>query len=144
MARDLVGMPQDYARISHAFSCYRCGHSWHGGSSKSQDGYDKKTMAKDIYALVSQRGFKKVNIVGHDIGSMVGFAFAANYPDAIQKLALLDAPHPNESTMKRPMFPEVGKFGTKIDEDHPMYPWWFAFHQVKGLPEKLLAGREGI
>ena len=100
MARDLVGMPQDYARISHAFSCYRCGHSWHGGSSKPQDGYDKKTRAKDIYALVSQRGFKKVNIVGHDIGAMVGFAFAANYPDAIQKLALLNAPHPKDSLNK--------------------------------------------
>jgi pimeloyl-ACP methyl ester carboxylesterase len=115
-----------------------------GGSSKPQGGYDKKTMAKDIYALVSQRGFKKVNIAGHDIGAMVGFAFAANYPDAIQKLALLDAPHPNENTMKRPGLPAVGTFGAKIDEDHPIYPWWFAFHQVKGLPEKLLAGRESI
>jgi len=46
--------------------------------------------------------------------------------------------------MKRPMLPEVGKFAAKIDEDHPIYPWWFAFHQIKGLPEKLLAGREGI
>ena len=89
-----------------------------GGSSKLQDGYDKKTMAKDIYALVSQTGFKKVNIAGHDIGSMVGFAFAANYPDVIQKLALLEAPHPNEYTMKRPMLPAVGKFAAKIDEDH--------------------------
>jgi pimeloyl-ACP methyl ester carboxylesterase len=88
------------------------------GSSKPQDGYDKKTMAKDIYALVSQTGFKKVNIAGHDIGSMVGFAFAANYLDAIQKLALLEAPHPNEYTMKRPMLPAVGKFAAKIDEDH--------------------------
>jgi len=113
-----------------------------GGSSKPQGGYDKKTMAKDIYALVSQRGFKKVNIAGHDIGAMVGFAFAANYPDAIQKLALLDAPHPNENTMNRPGLPAVGTFGAKIDEDHPIYPWWFAFHQVKGLPERLLAGRE--
>jgi pimeloyl-ACP methyl ester carboxylesterase len=39
------------------------------------------------------------------------------------------------------MLPEQGKFGAKIDDDHPGYPWWFAFHQVKGLPEKVLEGR---
>jgi pimeloyl-ACP methyl ester carboxylesterase len=78
-------------------------------------------LAKDIYALASQRGSNKVNIAGHDIGAMVGFAFAANYPDAIRKLALLDAPHPNENTMKLPALPTVGTFGAKIDEDHPIY-----------------------
>ena len=39
------------------------------------------------------------------------------------------------------MLPEHGKFGEKIDDEHPGYPWWFAFHQVKGLPEKILEGR---
>jgi pimeloyl-ACP methyl ester carboxylesterase len=42
------------------------------------------------------------------------------------------------------MLPEPGKFGEKIDDEHPGYPWWFEFHQVKGLPEKLLAGRFDI
>ncbi len=46
--------------------------------------------------------------------------------------------------MKIPMLPEVGRFGTKIDDAHPGYPWFFAFHQVKGLPERLLAGRTDI
>jgi len=115
-----------------------------GGSSKPQDGYDKKTMARDIHALILQLGFRKVNIAGHDIGAMVGFAFAANYPDSIQKLALMEVVHPSESTMRLPMLPALGTFAAKIDEDHPFYPWWFAFHQVKGLPEKLIAGREGI
>jgi pimeloyl-ACP methyl ester carboxylesterase len=115
-----------------------------GTSSKPADGYDKKTMAKDIYALVSSLGYKKVDIAGHDIGSMVAFAYAANYPDATRRVALLDVPHPDDGWMKRPMLPEVGKFGSKIDADHPGYPWWFAFHQVKGLPEKLLVGRMDI
>jgi hypothetical protein len=34
-----------------------------------------------------------------------------------------------------------GKFGARIDDEHPGYLWWFAFHQVKGLPEKVLEGR---
>jgi len=112
-----------------------------GGSEKPAAGYDKKTMAKDIYELVRQLGYEKVNVAGHDIGSMVAFSFAANYPAATVKLALLDVPHPDEFFSELKMLPEQGKFGEKIDAEHPGYPWWFAFHQVKGLPEKLLAGR---
>ena len=53
-----------------------------GGSAKPQSGYDKKNMAQDIYELVRQLGYDKVNVAGHDIGSMVAFSFAANHPDA--------------------------------------------------------------
>lgn len=112
-----------------------------GGSSKPQSGYDKKTMAEDIYQLVHRLGYDKVDIAGHDIGSMVAFSFAANHPEATLKLALLDIPHPDEIIMEFRMLPELGKFGTKIDDEHPGYPWWFAFHQVKGLPEEILKGR---
>ena len=111
-----------------------------GGSDKPAAGYDKKTMARDIYELVRQLGFEKVNIAGHDIGSMVAFSFAANHPEATIKLALLDVPHPDEFFSEIRMLPEQGKFGEKIDDEHPGYPWWFAFNQVKGLPEKLLEG----
>jgi len=56
----------------------------------------------------------------------------------------MDVPHPDDTWMEIPMLPEAGKFGTKIDDTHPGYPWWFAFHPVKGLPERLLAGRSDI
>jgi pimeloyl-ACP methyl ester carboxylesterase len=112
-----------------------------GGSAKPRSGYEKKNMAEDIYQLVRLLGYDKVNVAGHDIGSMVAFSFAANHPNATLKVALLDVPHPDDVIMEFRMLPEVGKFGAKIDEDHPGYPWWFAFHQVKGLPEKVLAGR---
>ena len=112
-----------------------------GGSAKPQGGYDKKNMAEDIYQLVRLLGYDKVNVVGHDIGSMVAFSFAANHPEATLKIALLDVPHPDEFFSEIRMLPEVGKFGDKIDDEHPGYPWWFAFHQVKGLPEKILEGR---
>ncbi len=112
-----------------------------GGSSKPEGGYDKKNMAKDIRELVRLLGYDKVDIAGHDIGSMVAFSFAANYPEATLKLALLDIPHPDEVMSEFRILPEPGKFGAKIDDDHPGYPWWFAFHQVKGLPEQILDGR---
>lgn len=115
-----------------------------GLSSKPADGYDKKTMARDIYELVRQLGYDKVDIAGHDIGAMVAFAYAAQFPQATLKLAMLDVPHPDDSWTKIPLLPGVGKFGTKIDATHPPYPWFFAFQQVKGLPERLLEGRTAI
>lgn len=115
-----------------------------GGSAKPEAGYDKKTMAKDIRDLVRSLGYESVYMSGHDIGAMVAYSFAANHPEATRKLALLDVPHPDDNFMKLTMLPEVGKFGEKVDEQHPPYPWWFAFNQVKGLPEALLKGRFGL
>ena len=114
-----------------------------GSSSKPADGYDKKSMAKDISELIRQLGYEKADVVGHDIGAMVAFSLAANHPEQIRKLVMLDVAHPSVGYLKIPMLPDSGTFNDKIDEDHP-YLWWFAFHQVKGLPEDLLEGRAGI
>ena len=111
-----------------------------GSSSKPADGYDKKTMAKDIYDLVRSLGYEKANVAGHDIGSAVAFSYGANFPQGTQKLVMMDVPHPDASLLSWPLLPTHGTFGDKIDPAHP-YPWWFAFHQVKGLPEKMLTGR---
>ena len=112
-----------------------------GGSSFPAGGYDKKTMARDVFELARALGYRRINIAGHDIGSMVAQSFAFNYPEATIKLALLDVPHPDQGFAELRMLPELGKFGDRIDEEHPGYPWWFAFHQVRRLPEEILAGR---
>jgi pimeloyl-ACP methyl ester carboxylesterase len=114
-----------------------------GASDKPVDGYDKKTLARDVSELVKTLGYQKADVVGHDIGSMVAFAYAANYPHETGKVVMLDVPHPDAELAKWPLLPSVGTFGDKIDEAHA-YAWWFAFHQVKGLPEDILAGREEI
>jgi pimeloyl-ACP methyl ester carboxylesterase len=62
-----------------------------GNSERPQGGYDKKTMAKDIHELVQQLGFKQVSIVGHDIGLMVAYAYAAQFPSEVNKVVLMDA-----------------------------------------------------
>jgi pimeloyl-ACP methyl ester carboxylesterase len=62
-----------------------------GNSERPQGGYDKKNMAKDIHELVQQLGFKQVSLVGHDIGLMVAYAYAAQYPDEVSKVVLMDA-----------------------------------------------------
>ena len=52
-----------------------------GRSSKPAGGYDKKTQAKDIRAVVTSLRYDKTFVVAHDIGNMVAYAYAASYPD---------------------------------------------------------------
>src|SRR5260370_12389639 len=52
-----------------------------GRSSKPDGGYDKKTQAKDMRAVVTSLGYDKTFVVAHDIGNMVAYAYAAIYPD---------------------------------------------------------------
>jgi len=111
-----------------------------GSSDVPGAGYDKKTMAGDLYALMKKLGIEKAYICGHDIGAMVAFSFGANYPLATEKLILMEGMHPNDYIEKMPMLPAKGRFTAKMSGESP-YAWWFSFNQVKGLPEKLLAGR---
>lgn len=62
-----------------------------GESSRPESGYDKKTMAEDIHALSQALGFEQVGVAGHDIGLMVAYAYAAQHPDEVSKIALMDA-----------------------------------------------------
>src|SRR5438105_1077143 len=56
-----------------------------GQSSKPIDGYTKKAMAQDIHALVTSLGYRRATIVGHDIGLMVAYAYAAQYPTEVDR-----------------------------------------------------------
>ena len=99
-----------------------------GDSDKPATGYDKRTLAEDIYQLVRHLGHERIFLVGHDIGLMVSYAYASAHPADVRRLVLLDAPIP----------------GTKVFEDFEQSPllWHFRFHNVANLPESLVAGRE--
>lgn len=97
-----------------------------GSSSKPEGGYDKKTMAHDIHALVKSLGYPKVKIVGHDIGLMVAYAYAAQYPDEVESIVLMDA-----------FLPGVGDW-TKV---WLLRDLWH-FHFYGETPLKLVDGRE--
>ncbi|HWO61346.1 MAG TPA: alpha/beta hydrolase [Umezawaea sp.] len=102
-----------------------------GDSAKPADGYDKKTMARDVYELLRSLGHDEAHIAGEDIGSMVAYSFAANHPEATRKLALWEVGHPGAAFTEMRLLPQGGQPS----------PWWFAFNQVDDLPERLLAGR---
>jgi pimeloyl-ACP methyl ester carboxylesterase len=99
-----------------------------GGSAKPTSGYDKKALAQDVHALVQSLGHRRVTLVGHDIGLMVAYAYAAQYPDAVDRIALLDAFLPGVGNWK-----EVWLLRDL---------WHFHFHGE--TPLKLVDGRERI
>lgn len=99
-----------------------------GRSSKPEGGYDKKTQAKDMRAVVTGLGYDKTFVVAHDIGNMVAYAYAAMYPDKVQKLVVMDAPIPGIEPWNEILLnPGV---------------WHFNFHGPDA--ERLVAGRERI
>lgn len=100
-----------------------------GGSQPTAG--DKKTIAAAIHGLVQALGLGPVHVVGHDIGAMVAFSFAANHPAATKTVTIMDVPHPDESLFGVPLVVPPGQ----------VHPWWFAFNAAQGLPERLLAGR---
>jgi pimeloyl-ACP methyl ester carboxylesterase len=61
-----------------------------GQSSKPISGYDKRTVATDIYELVRSLGFEKIFLVGHDFGGPTAYAYACAHPDDVQRLVILD------------------------------------------------------
>lgn len=65
-----------------------------GLSSQPKSGYDKKNQAVDIAMVMDKLNVQKADLVTHDIGNMVGYALAAQYPDRITKWVIIDAPLP--------------------------------------------------
>ncbi len=62
-----------------------------GESAAPEDGYTKAAMARDIHALVKNLKYDRIRLVGHDIGLMVAYAYAAQYPDEVDRLVLMEA-----------------------------------------------------
>jgi len=99
-----------------------------GLSAKPPGGYDKKTQGKDVAGVLDALKVEKTDVVGHDIGNMVAFAFVAQYPTRVKKLVLMDAPVPGigpwDEVLKSPLL------------------WHFNFRGPD--VERLVAGRERI
>jgi pimeloyl-ACP methyl ester carboxylesterase len=99
-----------------------------GRSSRPAGGYDKKTQAADIRAVVIALGHDRTSVVSHDIGIMVAYAYAARYPDKVERLVVMDAPIPGiapwDQIVRSPAL------------------WHFSFHGPDA--ERLVEGRERI
>ncbi|MBI3709608.1 MAG: alpha/beta hydrolase [Proteobacteria bacterium] len=99
-----------------------------GLSSHPEGGYDKKTQAGDIAQVLDKLKIAKAALVTHDIGNMVGYAFAARYPDRVTRFVAMDAP-----------LPGIGPWDEIIRS--PVL-WHFSFRGPD--VERLVKGRERI
>jgi pimeloyl-ACP methyl ester carboxylesterase len=99
-----------------------------GLSARPEGGYDKKTQGHDIAGLLDALNIDKTDLVTHDIGNMVGYAFAAEYPARVTRFVIMDAP-----------LPGVGPWD-EIVRSRAL--WHFSFQGPDA--ERLVAGRERI
>jgi pimeloyl-ACP methyl ester carboxylesterase len=78
-----------------------------GLSSKPETGFDKKTQAGDVAGVLDALKIDRADLVTHDIGNMVGYAFAVQHPERVRRFVLIDAPVPGigpwEEILKNPL-----------------------------------------
>ncbi len=100
-----------------------------GESSKPIDGYDKRTVAEDIYQLVRGLGFEKIFLVGHDLGGPAAYAYACAHPEDVRRLVILDV----EITIDRAT---AAEYFTRL--------FHLSFHAEPDIAVALVAGRERV
>lgn len=115
-----------FLRLTDAFTVIAPDLPGIGDSGIPADGLDMKNAAVRIHALVQSVDARPARVVGHDIGLMVAYAYAALYPATVERLVVMDA-----------FLPGVG--GWEDVFNSPDF-WHFRFHGP--TPEKLVAGRE--
>jgi haloacetate dehalogenase len=99
----------------------------YGLSDKPAGGFDKRTMAADIRALVHELGHERVALVGHDRGARVAHRYALDHPGEVDRLAVLD------------IIPTRAMFA-RIDQQLARGFWHWLFHLQPDLPELLVGG----
>ncbi len=105
-----------------------------GRSGRPGDGYDVRNVAEDIHQLIAALGCEQIDLVGHDVGAWVAYAYASAYPAEVRRLVVADAGLPGLS-------PEAG---TLVSAAVNVKTWHFSFNTLPELPEALIDGREDV
>jgi pimeloyl-ACP methyl ester carboxylesterase len=95
---------------------------------KGIENYTANVVAADIAELIKQLGFERAYIVGHDWGGAVAWTFASMFPDMVEKLAVINCPHPKE------MLKMIKKNPAQL-----LKSWYMFMHQLPYLPEFILS-----
>jgi pimeloyl-ACP methyl ester carboxylesterase len=132
----LHGWPQTWYEWRHVVPALAARHTLVmpdlrglGDSSRPEAGYDKRTVAHDVWRLMHERlGYERFFAVGHDWGGPTAYALAAAHPDAVRRLVILDVVIPGDGG-------DFSQSGRR---------WHHAFHMTPDLPEALVHGRERL
>lgn len=103
----------------------------YGKTDKPASGYDKRTMAGDLSALLDALQIERIALVGHDRGARVATRFVKDHPTRVDRLVVMD---------NVPTRVVAHSMNARIARAY----WFFMFHQVPDLPEALIAGREDV
>jgi epoxide hydrolase 4 len=96
-------------------------------SDKPATGYDLDTLSSDVMGLIKSLGYTKAHIVGHDWGGAIAWHIAQKFPQVLDKLAILNAPHPQQF---------LQEIGTNLDQFRRS--WYLFAFQMPGIPEWLI------
>ncbi len=96
-------------------------------SEKPASGYDLDTLSADIRSLIENLGYSRAHIVGHDWGGTIAWNLAQKFPQYLNRLAILSAPHPQRFTQE-----------LLSNLDQLRRSWYVLAFQVPGIPEWLI------
>lgn len=109
-----------------------------GDSDHPMDGYDGATIAADIHAFIAALGLARdgnLHVAGHDVGAWMAYALAADWPDDVRTLTVMEAALPGITPPPPAGIP---------DDAANLRAWHFAFNRLPNLPEALVQGHERI
>lgn len=107
-----------------------------GDSGRPASGYDMQSVAAEVHGFVEATGLAadgSIDVVGHDIGTWIGYAYAADWPGDVRRLAVMDASLPGVTPAPPAGIPSA---------ETNLKTWHFAFNRLDDLPEVLIQGRE--
>ena len=107
-----------------------------GDSDRPASGYDMRTVAAEIHSVVEALALTKdgpIDVVGHDLGTWTGYAYANEWQGDVRRLAVFDAALPGITPPPAPGIPSA---------ENNLKTWHFGFNRLDDLPELLLQGRE--
>lgn len=96
-------------------------------SDKPETGYDLDTLSTDISGLIEHLGYQRAHLVGHDWGGTIAWHFAQKFPNLLDRLAILNAPHPQQFMQEM-----------VSNLDQLRRSWYLLALQVPALPEWLI------
>jgi pimeloyl-ACP methyl ester carboxylesterase len=99
-------------------------------TSKPADGYDANNLGDDLHQLLRGLGHDRFTLVGHDWGAVACYTLAAQFRDAVERLAVFEMVIPGVGMLEQAMVPQPGG----------AYLWHMGFHSVPDIPEMLIEG----
>jgi epoxide hydrolase 4 len=95
--------------------------------------YDLHTLAQDVAELIRAQGAERCPVISHDWGGAVGWHLAAHHPHRVERLCVLNCPHP--AMMQRALFTKLSQIKRS---------WYIFFFQLPWIPERRVTEKDAL